>query len=254
MGTFDGRVAIVTGGARGLGRITALAFAKEGAKVVFTDIDDAGGEETLQLLERAGGEGLYLHSDVRIEADVEAMVGRTVDAYGRLDCAVNNAGVVGYAPIDEATMEDFNSIMDPNLRGVFLCMKYEVRQMKKNGGGSIVNQSSITGSITGNATESIYAATKGGVDGFTKSVALEVAKHNINVNAIACCGIDAPGDMFRDWMDRQKISPEEVGRYFPIGRMGRADELAAAVLFLCSENARFILGHLLVVDGGWTAH
>jgi NAD(P)-dependent dehydrogenase (short-subunit alcohol dehydrogenase family) len=254
MGSFDGRVALVTGAARGLGRITALAFAREGAKVVFTDIDESGGAETLRMVEQAGGEGMFLRSDVRVERDVEAMVDRTVERFGRLDCAVNNAGVVGYAPIDKATVDEFDAIVDPNLRGVFLCMKYEVRQMKRNGGGAIVNQSSVTGSITGNATESIYAATKGGIDGFTKSVALEVAKHNISVNAIACCGIDAPGDMFRDWMERQNISAEEVGKFFPIGRMGRADELAAAVLFLCSENARFILGHLLVVDGGWTAH
>lgn len=254
MGEFEGRVALVTGAARGLGRVTALAFAREGAKVVVTDIDEEGVRETLALVEAAGGTGLALRSDVRIESEVEEMVAKTVERFGRLDCAVNNAAVVRFAPIVDETAESFDLHVDTNLRGVFHCMKHEIRQMLKNGGGSIVNQSSITGSLTGNATESLYAATKGGVDGLTKSVALEVAKHNINVNAIAACGIDAPGDVFHQWMERENISPEDAGKLFPIGRMGRADELTAAVLFLCSEKARFIVGHLLVVDGGWIAH
>jgi NAD(P)-dependent dehydrogenase (short-subunit alcohol dehydrogenase family) len=254
MKSYDGKVAIVTGAARGLGRVTALAFAREGARVVLTDIDETGGEESLHLLRAAGGEGCFLRSDVRIESDVEEMVRKTVEKYGRLDCAVNNAGVVRFAPIIEETTESFNFHVDTNLRGVFHCMKHEIRQMLRNGGGAIVNQSSVTGSLTGNATESIYAATKGGVDGLTKSVALEVAKHNISVNAIAACGIDAPGDVFQQWMEKENISPDEVGKMFPIGRMGKAEELTAAVLFLCSEQARFIIGHLLVVDGGWIAH
>jgi NAD(P)-dependent dehydrogenase (short-subunit alcohol dehydrogenase family) len=253
LAAFDGKVALVTGAARGLGRVSALAFAREGARVVLTDIDVPGGEETLRLLTEAGGEGLFLRSDVRVERDAEEMVARTVDAYGRLDCAVNNAAVVRFAPIVEETTESFDLHVDTNLRGVFYCMKHEIRQMLRNGGGAIVNQSSITGSLTGNANESLYAATKGGVDGLTKSVALEVAKHNISVNAIAACGIDAPGDVFHQWMERENIRPEEAGKLFPIGRMGKADELTAAVLFLCSENARFIVGHLLVVDGGWIA-
>jgi NAD(P)-dependent dehydrogenase (short-subunit alcohol dehydrogenase family) len=176
MGTFDGKVALVTGAARGMGRITALAFARAGAKLVLTDIDTSGGQETLDLLHASGGDGLFLRSDVRIESDVESMVAKTVEAYGRLDCAVNNAGVVRFAPIVEETCESFDFHVDTNLRGVFYCMKHEIRQMLKNGGGAIVNQSSITGSLTGNPNESIYAATKGGVDGLTKSAALEVAK------------------------------------------------------------------------------
>jgi NAD(P)-dependent dehydrogenase (short-subunit alcohol dehydrogenase family) len=253
MGSYDGKVAIVTGAARGLGRVTALAFAREGARVVLTDIDVAGGEETLDLLRRAGGEGTFLRSDARAESDVEEMVAKTVEAYGRLDCAVNNAAVVRFAPLVEETTESFNLHVDTNLRGVFHCMKYEIRQMLRNGGGSIVNQSSITGSLTGNTSESLYAATKGGVDGLTKSVALEVAKNNISVNAIAACGIDAPGDVFRQWMEKENIMPEDAGKLFPIGRLGKAEELTAAVLFLCSEQARFIVGHLLVIDGGWIA-
>ncbi|SCW86846.1 SDR family oxidoreductase [Ancylobacter rudongensis] len=254
MGEFEGRVALVTGAARGLGRVTALAFAREGAHVVITDIDADGGRETLTLIKAVGAQGLFLRSDVRVESEVEEMVAKTVERFGRLDCAVNNAAIVRFAPIVEETGESFDLHVDTNLRGVFHCLKYEIRQMLKNGGGAIVNQSSITGSLTGNATESLYAATKGGVDGLTKSVALEVAKNNISVNAIAACGIDAPGDVFHQWMERENISPEEAGRLFPIGRMGRADELTAAVLFLCSQKARFIVGHLLVVDGGWIAH
>lgn len=253
MGTFKSKVALVTGAGRGLGRVTALAFAREGARVVVADIDEPSGQETLSLLRAAGGEGLFVPRDVRIELDVAAMVAKTVEAYGRLDCAVNNAGVVRFSPIVDETSEGFDFHVDTNLRGVFYCMKYEIRQMQKNGGGAIVNQSSITGSLTGNPNEGAYAATKGGVDGLTKTVALEVAKDNISVNAIAACGIDAPGDVFHQWMERENITPEQANKLFPIGRMGKAEELTAAVLFLCSDQARFIVGHLLVVDGGWIA-
>jgi NAD(P)-dependent dehydrogenase (short-subunit alcohol dehydrogenase family) len=253
VGTFSGKVALVTGAARGLGRVTAQAFAREGARVVAADIDEAGGQETAHLVRAAGAEGLFVRADVRAEADVEAMVQKTAEAYGRLDCAVNNAGVVRFTPFVEETKESFDFHLDTNLRGVFYCMKHEIRQMLKNGGGAIVNQSSVTGSLTGNPGESVYAASKGGVDGLTKSVALEVAKSNISVNAIAACGIDAPGDVFHQWLETEKITPEQAGSLFPIGRMGRAEELTAAVLFLCSDEARFIVGHLLVVDGGWIA-
>jgi NAD(P)-dependent dehydrogenase (short-subunit alcohol dehydrogenase family) len=253
MGTFTGKVALVTGAGRGLGRVTAQAFAREGARVVVTDIDEVGGNETLRLLQATGGEGIFIRSDVGIETDVQTMIAKTVEAYGRLDCAVNNAGVVRFTPIVDETEESFEFHSRTNLRGVFYCMKHEIRQMLKNGGGAIVNQSSITGSLTGNPGESLYAATKGGVDGLTKSAALEVAKHNISINAIAACGIDAPGDVFHQWMEKENISPEQAGRLFPIGRMGKAEELTAAVLFLCSEQARFIVGHILVVDGGWIA-
>jgi NAD(P)-dependent dehydrogenase (short-subunit alcohol dehydrogenase family) len=224
MGSFGGKVALVTGAARGLGRMTALAFAREGAKVMVTDIDEAGGLETLRLIEEAGGTGLFLRSDVGVEADVEAMVNKTVEAYGRLDCAVNNAGVVRFKPIVEETSESFNFHVDTNLRGVFYCMKHEIRQMLKNGGGAIVNQSSITGSLTGNPGETLYAATKGGVDGITKSAALEVAKNNISINAIAACGIDAPGDVFHP-MDGKRENHSRGGgqslSHRPDGQSGR---------------------------------
>ncbi|WP_363350757.1 SDR family oxidoreductase [Methylocystis echinoides] len=253
MGRFDNKVALVTGAARGLGRVTALAFAREGAKVAVADIDEAGGAETLSMIRAAGGAGVFIRADMRIEREVEAMVAETARAFGRLDCAVNNAGVVRFQPIVDETAEGFDFHLDVNLRGVFFCMKHEIRQMRKNGGGAIVNQSSITGSLTGNPGEGAYAASKGGVDGLTKTVALEVAKDNISVNAICACGIDAPGDVFHQWMEKEGITPEAAGRLFPIGRMGRAEELTEAALFLSSEQARFIIGHLLVVDGGWIA-
>lgn len=253
MGDFKGKVALVTGAARGLGRVTALAFAAKGARVLVTDVDVAGGQATAALIREAGGEALFQRADVREEADCAAMVAKAVQAYGGLDCAVNNAGVVRFTPIDEETQDSFDFHIDTNLRGIFNSMKHEIRQMKKAGGGFIVNQSSVTGSLTGNPNESLYAASKGGVDGLTKSVALDVAKDNINVNAIAACGIDAPGDVFHQWMEREHISAEEAGKMFPVGRMGRAEELTGAVLFLCSPAARFIVGHLLVVDGGWIA-
>lgn len=253
MGRFDNKVALVTGAARGLGRVTALAFAREGAKVAVADIDEAGGAETLSMIRAVGGAGVFIRADVRIEREVEAMVAETARAFGRLDCAVNNAGVVRFQPIVDETAEGFDFHLDVNLRGVFFCMKHEIRQMRKNGGGAIVNQSSITGSLTGNPGEGAYAASKGGVDGLTKTVALEVAKDNISVNAICACGIDAPGDVFHQWMEKEGITPEAAGRLFPIGRMGRAEELTEAALFLSSEQARFIIGHLLVVDGGWIA-
>jgi NAD(P)-dependent dehydrogenase (short-subunit alcohol dehydrogenase family) len=253
MSSFTGKVVIVTGAARGLGRVCSLAFAREGAKVVMTDIDDQGGEETLARLEQAGGEGLFLKSDVRSESDVEAMVAKTVEAYGRLDCAVNNAGFVTWEPIVDATSEQYDQIMDTNLRGVFYCMKHQIRQMVKNGGGAIVNQSSVTSSITGVPREALYAASKGGVNGLTKSVALEVAKHNISVNAIASCAIDAPGDMIWQYLEKENLPVEQLMARIPIGRMGKAEELTATVLFLCSDSARFIVGQTLVIDGGYTA-
>ena len=161
MGTFDGKVALITGAARGRGRVTAVAFAREGARVVVTDIDEPGGLETLRLLRASGGEGLFLRTDVRRENEVEAMIAETVERYGRLDCAVNNAAVVRFAPVVDETSANFDYHIDTNLRGVFYCMKHEIRQMLKNNGGAIVNQSSITGSLTGNPAEGAYAATKG---------------------------------------------------------------------------------------------
>lgn len=251
--TFTGRVVIVTGAARGLGRVTALGFARAGAKVVISDIDDAGGEETLRLLRCDGGEGLYMHTDVRDEAQVQAMIQKTVEVYGQLNCAVNNAGTEVVGNIVDQTAEHCALLLDTNVKGVFYCLKHELRQMMKNGGGAIVNQSSVTSSLTGVPGNGLYAATKGAVIALTKTAALEAAKHNINVNSIAACAIDVPGDMIWQWIDETGTSPEQIMAALPIGRMGKPAELVAAVMFLCSDNARFITGHTLPVDGGFIA-
>jgi NAD(P)-dependent dehydrogenase (short-subunit alcohol dehydrogenase family) len=253
MFSWQAKVVAVTGAARGLGRVTALGFARAGAKMILSDIDDAGGAETLRLLHEAGGEGLYVHTDVRREADVEAMVAKAVGAYGRLDCAVNNAGTEIVGNLVDQTAENCDVLIDTNVKGVFYCLKHEIRQMLKNGGGAIVNQASVTSSLTGVPGNGLYAATKGAVIALTKTAALEVAKHNISVNAIAACAIDVPGDMIWQWIDETGTKPEQITAALPIGRMGKPEELVAAVMFLCSDQARFIQGHTLVVDGGFIA-
>jgi NAD(P)-dependent dehydrogenase (short-subunit alcohol dehydrogenase family) len=251
--SFTGKVVVITGAARGLGRVTALGFARAGAKVVISDIDDAGGEETLRLLRSEGGEALYVHTDVRSESQVQAMIEKTVDKYGQLNCAVNNAGAEVIGDIVDQTAEHFDLLLDTNVKGVFYCVKHELRQMMKNGGGAIVNQSSVTSSLTGVPGNGLYAATKGAVIALTKTAALEAAKHNISVNAIAACAIDVPGDMIWQWIAETGASPQQIMAALPVGRMGRPEELVAAVMFLCSEEARFITGHTLPVDGGFLA-
>lgn len=251
--SFADKVVVVTGAARGLGRVTALGFARAGAKVVISDIDDAGGQETLRLLQGEGGEGLYLHTDVRSESEVQSMIEKTVEKYGQLNCAVNNAGTEVIGDIVDQTAEHFDLLLDTNVKGVFYCLKHELRQMIKKGGGAIVNQSSVTSSLTGVPGNGLYAATKGAVIALTKTAALEAAKHNISVNAIAACAIDVPGDMIWQWIRETGTSPEQIKAALPAGRMGRASELVAAVMFLCSDDARFITGHTLPVDGGFLA-
>jgi len=251
--SFMGKVVVVTGAAQGLGRVPALGFARAGAKVVISDIDDAGGEETLRLLQSEGGQGLYLHTDVRCEVQVQAMIEKTVAKYGQLNCAINNAGTELVGDIVDQTADHFDLLLDTNVKGVFYCLKHELRQMIKNGGGTIVNQSSVTSSLTGVPGNGLYAATKGAVIALTKTAALEAAKHNISVNAIAACAIDVPGDMIWQWISQTGTSPQQITAALPVGRMGRPEELVAAVMFLCSDEARFITGHTLPVDGGFLA-
>jgi NAD(P)-dependent dehydrogenase (short-subunit alcohol dehydrogenase family) len=253
MFSFEDKVVVITGAARGLGRVTALGFAKAGAKVVASDIDDSGGRETLQLLREAGGEGCYVHADVRSEREVEALIATAVQTYGRLDCAVNNAGTELVGSLTDQTAENCDLILDTNVKGVFYCLKHQLRHMAQNGGGAVVNQSSVTSSLTGIPGNGLYAASKGAVIGLTKTAALEGAKHNISVNAIAACAIDAPGDMIWQWIEETGGKPEQIEAMLPVGRMGKPEELLAAVMFLCSDEARFITGHTLAVDGGFLA-
>jgi len=247
---FADKVAFVTGAANGIGRATALAFVREGANVVIADVSEKGNQETARIIEELGGRALAVRCDVSRGQDVKVALDKAVEAFGRLDFAFNNAGVeqknAATAEIEE---EEWGWIVDTNLRGVFLCMKYEIPLLLKQGGGAIVNTSSGAG-VIGIKGGAAYVAAKHGVIGLSKSAALDYASHNIRVNAVAPGYIDTPMmDRFTGGTSegRGKVIAEE-----PIGRMGKPEEVAAAVLWLCSDAARFVIGHTLVVDGGQT--
>jgi NAD(P)-dependent dehydrogenase (short-subunit alcohol dehydrogenase family) len=248
---FSGKVAFITGGGSGIGRATALAFARAGANVTAADVSEEGGRETARLIEQEGGRALAVHCDVTRSDDVKAALEKTAAAFGRLDFAFNNAGIEPKKPAPTADYDEdeWNRIMDIDLRGVFLCMKHEIPLMLKQGGGAIVNTSSGAG-IIGIKGSPAYTAAKHGVIGLTRAAALDYAAQNIRINAVC------PGYIETPMMDRftggtpegraQVISEE------PIGRMGRPEEIANTVLWLCSEGAGFVVGHALVVDGGQT--
>jgi NAD(P)-dependent dehydrogenase (short-subunit alcohol dehydrogenase family) len=245
-----GKVAFITGGTGGIGRATAVLFAQAGAKVAITGRRAEEGAKTIELIEAAGGEGLFVQADITRAADVEDAVQRTVAAFGKLDIAFNNAGVDAWlSPIADDTEENFDRVINTNVRGVWLSLKYEIRQMQKQGtGGSIINNSSIYGS-RGSFMSSNYVASKHAVEGYTKSAALEVAAHKIRVNAVAPGYTDTA-------MIRQHWSKETeqfmIGGQ-PLGRLAEPEETARAVLFLASDAASFITGVSLPVDGGFLA-
>jgi NAD(P)-dependent dehydrogenase (short-subunit alcohol dehydrogenase family) len=250
---FEGKVVLVTGAATGCGRVLFESFASAGAKVVGADLAVAAGEEVAAEVARAGGEARFVRSDVSREADVKGLVAETVDAHGRLDCAINNAGTETTGMLADGDADVFDGLIGANLKGVFYCMKHEIAAMRKNGGGAILNMSSVTSSITAAPANGLYAATKGGVNALTKAAAIEVARDNISVNALAFAAIDIPGSMIWRYLENQGVSADQLAQAFPVGRMGRPEELVAAVWYLCSDEARFCTGTTMILDGGYTA-
>jgi NAD(P)-dependent dehydrogenase (short-subunit alcohol dehydrogenase family) len=250
-GQFTGKVAFVTGAASGIGRAAALAFAREGARVVVADVSEKGNQETARLLEGQGGRALAVRCDVTRAEDVQAGLARAVEAFGRLDFAFNNAGIEPRksAPTAEYEEEEWDRIFAVNLRGVFLCMKHEIPLILKQGGGAIVNTSSGAG-IIGIKGSPAYTAAKHGVIGLTKAAALDYAARNLRINAVCPGYIETP--MMERFTGgtaegRAKVIAEE-----PAGRMGKPEEIAAAVVWLCSDLAAFVVGHAMVIDGGQT--
>jgi NAD(P)-dependent dehydrogenase (short-subunit alcohol dehydrogenase family) len=255
---LENKVALVTGGTSGIGRATALAklneviaFANAGAKVVFSGRREAEGKATAALIRDAGAECLFVRSDVSSEAEVQALVEKTIATYGRLDCAFNNTGIdSSIKPLHEQSIEDFDKLMSINVRGLFLCMKYEIQQMLEQGAGAIVNNSSMVG-LTGSPEASPYVASKHAVMGLTRSAALDYAKQGIRINAVN------PGAIAIETIDRTieqiRIVVDGLASIIPMGRIGQAAEIARAVVFLCSDAASYITGQPFVIDGGYTA-
>jgi NAD(P)-dependent dehydrogenase (short-subunit alcohol dehydrogenase family) len=248
---LEGKVGLVTGGTSGIGREAAVLFAKAGAKVVVAGRREAEGNETIERVRAAGGDGLFVKSDVSKAAEVETLIQKVVERFGRLDVAFNNAGIEGvWVPIIRQTEEDWDRTIDINLKGVWLCLKYEIRQMLKQGGsGAIVNMASVTG-LVGSAGAAAYSASKHGVIGLTKSAALETAKAGIRINAVCPAVIETP-------MGERLFGAPAVHKYVvgchPIGRFGRPTEIAEAVVWMCSDRASFMTGQSLVLDGGFLA-
>lgn len=247
---FTGKVALVTGAAAGMGLATAKAFAEAGATVVLADFKEDAVEAAVDKLVAAGGKALAIHCDVSDEAQIEAMVDRVVAEFGRLDAAFNNAGVMArIVPTAESTLDEWERVIGINLRGVWACMKYELRQMQRQGSGAIVNNGSV-GAMTGNPGIGSYIASKHGVVGLTRTAALEYAQQGIRVNAVNPGLIDT--QIARDVVAGDEQAYAQLEKGVPIGRAGRPEEIAAAVLWLCSPAASYVVGHALVVDGGLT--
>lgn len=250
-GRLDGKVTLVTGAGSGIGRASAMAFAREGAQVVVSDVAVEGGEETVRMIKEAGGEATFVKADVSRAAEVEALVNSVVETYGRLDCSHNNAGVEGTMGFTvDCTEENWDRTISINLKGVWLSLKYEIPHMIEQGGGAIVNTASVAG-LVGFQNLPAYVASKHGVVGLTRTAALEYAQQGIRVNAVC------PGVIWTPMVERVTGGDPEVEAQFaalePVGRMGRPEEIAESVVWLCSDAASFVTGHAMAVDGGFVA-
>ncbi|MBL7250530.1 SDR family oxidoreductase [Alloalcanivorax marinus] len=255
MAMLTNKVALVTGAGAGIGRATALKFAEEGARVMVADLNVAGGEETVALIKKQGGEALFTRADVTDAAAVDALIRTAVDSFGRLDCACNNAGIEGaVVPFTDQSEDDYEAVMRVNAKGTFLCLRAEIRQMLQNGGGAIVNLASIAGLIgfTGLAP---YVASKHAVNGLTKNAALEFGKQGIRVNSVCPGGIDTR--MLDSLADQAsggaQSSRDMMEPLHPIGRIGTPEEVAELIVWLCSPRASFVTGANIPVDGGYVA-
>ena len=247
---LQGKVALISGGARGQGAAEAKLFAREGAKVVFGDVLDDEGRKTEAEIQEIGGEALYIHMDVTKEGDWEKAVSETVSKFGKLDILVNNAGVVSWGNLEDTTPEEWDRVMDINSKGVFLGTKAVIPEMRKTGGGSIVNISSISGIIGQDNIQPVYNASKGAVRLFTKSTAIQYASENIRANSVH------PGSVATDMNAERRSDPELLAQSLsriPIGRIGEAEDIALGVLYLASDESSFITGSELVIDGGFSA-
>lgn len=245
---LNNKVAIVTGGTSGIGEAVVWLFAEEGARVVIASTDDEKGQRMAEDIKFKGGEALFVHADVSHPPDTESVVLKTARAYGRLDCAFNSASVTGAYPIIETTIDQWDAIMNTNLKGTWLCMKYQIQIMMKNkSGGCIVNMASV-GGLMGFAYTGAYAASKGGVISLSRTAAIECAEYNIRVNSISP---DAVTDVFELLPDDLKI---QIARAYPLKRASSPDDIARAVLYLCSDDATSVTGHNLVIDGGYSGH
>ena len=250
-GQLEGKVSLITGGGSGIGKASALAFAKEGSKVVVADVNVEGGEQTVRLIQDTGGEATFVRADVSNSGDVSDMVSHAVQTYNRLDCAFNNAGISGgRGRIHEYTEDDWSRVLNINLTGVWLCMKYEIIQMLKQGGGAIVNTASVMG-LVGGSRSPAYGATKHGVVGLTKTGAVDYAQEAIRINAVCPGYIRTP--MIEQSILSDPVAEERVVSRHPMHRLGTPEEIAEAVVWLCSDAASFVTGHAMTVDGGYVA-